>query len=63
MTFRRTKLTELSKKEKRDLITERLAAHGGNVSAAAADLGVHRVHLHRVMRELGITAFEHRPAP
>lgn len=56
-------LLKLSFEEARELVEERftklyltaqLERHGGNVSQAARGIGVHRVHLHRLLRRYGI---------
>ena len=39
---------------KRELIRETLRRHGGNLTHAAAALGLQRTHLYVVMRRLGV---------
>lgn len=40
---------------RRELLRHVLAAHVGNRSAAARTLGLQRTHLHRLLRECGLT--------
>src|SRR5437870_2414880 len=40
----------------RDFLTQALRRHGGNITRAAEELGMHRQNLQQKMRELGITA-------
>jgi DNA-binding NtrC family response regulator len=40
----------------RDFLTQALRRHGGNITKAAEELGMHRQNLQQKMRELGITA-------
>lgn len=63
MSYRETLLTHLKPEAKRELIERKLKAHGGNVTAAAADLRIHRVWLHRVMQQLKLNAVDFRPPP
>ena len=42
----------------RDFLREALRRHGGNITKAAEELGMHRQNLQQKMRELGLTADE-----
>jgi DNA-binding NtrC family response regulator len=42
----------------RDFLTQALRRHGGNITRAAEELGMHRQNLQQKMRELGISADE-----
>src|SRR2546422_5150962 len=44
----------------RDFLTQALRRHGGNITRAAEELGMHRQNLQQKMRELGISAEERR---
>lgn len=63
MSYRETLLTHLKPEAKKNLIKQKLTAHGGNVTAAAAALRIHRVWLHRVMTQLKLNAVDFRPPP
>jgi len=47
-------LKEATRDYQRSLIERALAAHGGNWSAAARDLGMHRSNLHHLAVRLGL---------
>ncbi len=44
----------------RAMLTQALAAHGGNISQAARSLGLHRQNLQQKLHELGISAEDYR---
>src|SRR5437016_5090069 len=54
-TFREAKERVVEAFE-RDFLTQALRRHGGNITRAAEELGMHRQNLQQKMRELGITA-------
>jgi two-component system nitrogen regulation response regulator NtrX len=47
-------LREILDAYERDVIRERLRAHGGHVTNAARSLGLERSHLYKKCRQLGI---------
>jgi two-component system nitrogen regulation response regulator NtrX len=49
-------LRELRARFEKSLIEDRLRTAGGQVSKAAESLGVERTHLHRKMRQYGLTS-------
>ena len=44
----------------RAILSQALAAHGGNISQAARSLGLHRQSLQQKLQELGIAAEDYR---
>ena len=54
-TFREAKERVVETFE-REFLTQALRRHGGNITRAAEELGMHRQNLQQKMRELGITA-------
>jgi len=47
----------------RDFLLDALRRHGGNITKAAEDIGMHRQNLQQKMRELGISAEDATKAP
>jgi DNA-binding NtrC family response regulator len=53
--YARLPLREAREALERDLIQAALERHGGNVTRAAAELGLERTHLHKRIRAMGLT--------